>query len=139
MAVGLFADPVFYNIGTEDFVHSFFSTIAYRLENNNWGSRFPLLMNKLYNDGGIDYTECTAVKDELLKIKNEFADLLPDKIIWDIDNLSEQPPWQSEIAGRITSLANYFWTSDGKDLFETFEKALNTSIEIEERLIIRSL
>lgn len=30
MAVGLFTDPVFYNIGNGSFLHCFFSTIAYR-------------------------------------------------------------------------------------------------------------
>ena len=139
MAVGLFTDPIFYKIGTGDFLHCFFSTIAYRLENNKWGSRFPTLMNKLYNDGGINHTECKTVLDELSVIKKELSTFLPDKVIWDIDNLSQQPPWKDNVADRITSLANYFWTSDGKDLFEVFEKALNASIEIEEKLEIRSI
>jgi hypothetical protein len=35
--------------GGEDFwLHSFFSTIAYQLEPEGWGSRFPALMNELY-------------------------------------------------------------------------------------------
>lgn len=138
MAVGLFTDPIFYKIGTGDFLHSFFSTIAYRLENNKWGSRFPTLMNKLYNDD-IEYNECKSVEEELSIIKKEFAKLSPDKIIWNINDLSQQPPWKDNIADRITSLANYFWTSDGKDMFEVFERALKASIEIKEKLIIRSI
>ena len=36
-----------YEIGTASFLHSFFSTVAYRLENNRWGSKFPVIMNEL--------------------------------------------------------------------------------------------
>jgi len=49
MAVGLKTGPIFYIIGTGSFMHSFFSTIAYRLEDNKWGTKFPNLMNGLYN------------------------------------------------------------------------------------------
>ncbi|MFD2287265.1 hypothetical protein GJU39_13680 [Pedobacter petrophilus] len=49
MAVGLFIDPVFYKIGSGSFLNSFFSTIYIKLENNNWGNKYPLIMNDLYN------------------------------------------------------------------------------------------
>ncbi len=37
-----------YTIGTADFLHASFSTVCGRLENEKWGSRFPHLMNELY-------------------------------------------------------------------------------------------
>ena len=49
MAVGFF----WYQIGSGDFLHCFFSTVAVNLENGSWGSRFPLIMNKLYQ-GSLD-------------------------------------------------------------------------------------
>ncbi len=139
MAVGLFTDPVFFTIGSSSFLHCFFSTIACRLENNLWGSRFPILMNRLYNEGEIQPTDCRTASEELSVIKRELLNFSPDKVIWDFDDLSRQPPWGDRIAERITSLANYFWTGDGEDLFEVFEKALNASINIQEPLVIRSL
>lgn len=138
MAVGLFTDPLFYKIGHGDLLHSFFSTIAYRLENNEWGRRFPFLMNKLYYKG-ITHEESEIVLRELKMIKEEFKQLSPDRVIWDIENLSKIPPWGRNIANSIKNLSNYFVTSDGINLFETFEKALKASIEIKEKLIIRAL
>jgi hypothetical protein len=35
--------------GEAFWLHSFFSTIAYKLERDGWGSRFPALMNELSN------------------------------------------------------------------------------------------
>ncbi len=48
MAVGFKVKYYWYQIGRGDFLHSFFSTVAYNLENENWGSRFPIIMNELY-------------------------------------------------------------------------------------------
>lgn len=139
MVVGLFTDPVFYKIGNGSYLHCFFSTIAYRLESNDWGGRFPILMNKFYNAGGISYAECKTAIKELSIIRKELLCYAPDKIVWDIDDLTHQPPWGNNIAEGITSLANYFWTSEGKDLFETFNSALNKSTEIKQPLVMLSL
>jgi len=47
MAVGIIVDFLWFPIGTADFVHSFFSTICFNLEQKKWGSRFPYVMNQL--------------------------------------------------------------------------------------------
>ena len=39
MAVGLTVMFYWYHVGTGDFLHSFFSTIAFNLENKKWGSK----------------------------------------------------------------------------------------------------
>ena len=53
MAVGFKVGFFWYQIGSGDFLHCFFSTVAVNLENGSWGSRFPLIMNKLYQ-GSLD-------------------------------------------------------------------------------------
>ena len=40
MAVGFKVGFFWYQIGSGDFLHCFFSTVAVNLENGNWGSRF---------------------------------------------------------------------------------------------------
>lgn len=40
-----------YVIGGADFLHSFFSTVACRLEGGAWGSRYSSIMNSLYQGG----------------------------------------------------------------------------------------
>jgi hypothetical protein len=136
MAVGLRVGPIYYILGAGNFVHSFFSTIAYRLENNKWGSRFPNLMNELYKKE-TDYKKCIKMKKELETIKREFSKLTPDNVIWDIEDLNKQPPWGNNIAETITDMSNYYLTSDGKQLFDVLEKALKTAIETKKTIKIQ--
>jgi len=136
MAVGLKTGPIFYIIGTGSFLQAFFSTIAYRLEENKWGSKFPNLMNGLYN-GEIEANESKWVLDELKIIKQELSNFAPDKVIWDIDDLTKLPPWGDNISKTITNLSNYFVTSDGKQLLDVFENALQDSIAIKKSIKIQ--
>ena len=46
--VGFQVQYLFFPIGSADFLHSFFSTVAYHLEYRKWGSRFPVIMNDVY-------------------------------------------------------------------------------------------
>lgn len=124
-----------YPIGHGDFLHSFFSTVAYHLENKKWGSRFPVIMNELYQ-GKVSRGHIDKAIEELGIIKKELQAYGPDKVIWDIEDLSKQPPWGSNISKDITDLSNYFVTSDGRDFLTIFFEALkmakkvNSEIEI---------
>ncbi|MCM1102070.1 MAG: immunity 70 family protein [Clostridium sp.] len=135
MAVGFKVSFYWYQIGQGDFLHSFFSTVAYRLEDGNWGSRFPVIMKELYQ-GKACAEHIAAALEELGVITEELRDHAPDQVIWDIEDLSKQPPWGSRISERITDLSNYFVTSDGSDFLTIFLHALemaqrkNCEIEI---------
>lgn len=136
--VGFKVKFYWYQIGHGDFLHAFFSTVAYNLENKKWGSRFPVIMIKLYQEkitkDNIDKAIC-----ELAHIKDELKNCTPDKIIWDIDDLTKQPPWADNISSRITNLANYFITSDGEDFLDIFSHALEKAKETESELEIESI
>lgn len=127
---------IMYKIGTPSFLHSFFSTVAYRLENGKWGSEFPVMMNELYQ-GKLSYKKASAAKEELERIKKGLALFLPDKVIWDIDDLSKQPPWGNNISESITSLQNYFVTCDGRDFIEILGNSLDDAIEMKEDVLIQ--
>lgn len=43
--------------------------------------------------------------------------------LWDIKDLSAQPPWKTNISDDITNLSNYFVTSDGEDFITIFNHA----------------
>ncbi|CEN41377.1 conserved hypothetical protein [Capnocytophaga canimorsus] len=49
---------------------------------------------------------------------------------------SLSPPWGNDISEEITNMAEYFVTSDGKNLIDVLEKALKTAIELEDGLSI---
>ena len=125
----------FYPIGDDNFLYSFFSTIAHNLENRKWGKIFPVIMNELYN-GKIENKNIDKALKELNTIKRNLKKFSPDKVVWDYHDLEKMPPWGNDIANSITDLSNYFVTSDGKDLIDVLFNALkeaknmNTFIEV---------
>ena len=138
MVVGFKVKYYWYQIGRSDFLYSFFSTVAYNLENGNWGSRFPVIMKKLYK-GKLERENVDKAIEELNIIEKELQNYKPDKVIWDIKDLSRQPPWGSSICKDITNLRNYFVTSDGNDFltvfFHALDKAKETNVELEIKCI----
>lgn len=138
MAIGLEVGYLYYSIGTGDFFHSFFSTIAHNLENDNWGSRFPFIMNELY-DGVLKYDHISMAIKELESISLELRNYSCDKVIWDINDFSIEPPWGSDISGDITSLADYFVTNEGSDLITIMFDAMEMAVQIKEDITIECI
>lgn len=88
MAVGFKVKFYWYQIGHGDFLHSFFSTVAYNLENGNWGSRFPVIMNELYQ-GKLECDNTDKALEELSIIKKEFLHCLTknaEKFLHSVNN-----------------------------------------------------
>lgn len=138
MAVGFKVDFSWYQIGSGDFLHSFFSTVAFNLENGKWGKRFPVIMNDLYQ-GKIERKKIKKAIKEAEIIKTELKEFAPDKVVWDIDDLTKQPPWGNKISKDITDLSNYFVTSDGEDFLSVFMTALTEAKEMKTSMEIESL
>jgi len=129
MAVGLKVKFYWYQIGSGGFLNSFFSTVAYHLEDRRWGSRFPVIMNDLYK-GMVAVEDVPQAISELHIIEKELKKVSPNQVIWDIEDLSKRPPWGDDISADITSLSNYFVTNEGKDLLATFCRALEKAQEV---------
>ncbi|EAH9763692.1 immunity 70 family protein [Campylobacter jejuni] len=135
--VGFNINNLWYEIGNGDFLHAFFSNVAYHLEKGNWGSRFPILMNEVYQ-GELNFSQASLALNELENIQKEFKNFTPKQIIWDIENLSLMPPWGDNISSDITNLSNYFITSDGNDFIELFKKVLQLAENEKVNLTIKS-
>jgi len=133
MGVSLHTRAKSYELGAASFFASWFSTIYVRLENDSWGVRFPAIMNELYS-GSVAADRVAEALRELKIIQTEFAGFCPDAIVWDYEDRTKQPPWGTNISPEITSLANYFVTSNGKDLFRVmrgaFEEALRSACAV---------
>ena len=138
MATAFTVKYYMYTIGTADFLNAFFSTVCGRLENGKWGSRFPHLMNELYQ-GVLSVKHLTAGTEELSQIKQELAQFAPDQVIWDIDDRSLTPPWGDNISEDITDLSNYFVTSEGEDFLSVFAAALDKAQQRNAPLKIQTL
>lgn len=138
MMVGIQVGPIFYTVGNNDFLHAFFSTVAYRAEGNKWGSVYPILMNQLYRDA-LSHVLVDDLQHELRRIRVHFTSLPPQAVVWNSDDLDKTPPWKDHIADSITNLSDYFVTSDGKNMFDLFEIALETSKNFKKDIKIRRL
>ena len=77
MTVGFKVKYYWYQIGRSDFLYSFFSTVAYNLENGNWGSRFPVIMKELYK-GKLERENVNKAIEELNKAQ-ELLNPIMDK------------------------------------------------------------
>lgn len=129
MAVGFTVSFYWYQVGSGDFLHSFFSTIAYNLETKKWGSKYPIIMNEFYQ-GKLESNKIKDAIEEIKDIQKELKKYPPSCVIWDIDDLDKQPPWGNEISSEITDLSNYFVTSDGEDLITILIHALEKAEEM---------
>ncbi|QTD39542.1 immunity 70 family protein [Sporosarcina sp. Te-1] len=138
MAVGFKVKYYWYQVGHGDFLHSFFSTISYHLEQNGWGTEYPFLLNELYN-GKLENKNIDSAITELEAIKKKLQKFSPSQVIWDIDDLSKRPPWGDNISNDITNLSNYFVTSEGEDLINMLMKALEKGKKTNSDVYIESI
>lgn len=95
-------------------------------------------MNERYQ-GTLDKDNVETAIEELKKIQLELQAFSPDKLVWDIDDLSNQPPWGKNISNDITNLSNYFVTSDGEDFITIFFNALEKAKKMQMDLTIESV
>ena len=110
--------------GYSETLYSWFSTICYRLENREWGSRFPIVMNKLYYDEeiGVPYEDLDAFKSELEIIKEEFSKLSPKDAIWSFEeNILDVPPNMPNINYSAKNLVDFYINKRGKNIFDLLD------------------
>jgi 2,3-bisphosphoglycerate-dependent phosphoglycerate mutase len=109
--------------GGEDFwLHSFFSTIAYQLERDGWGSRFPALMNELYA-GRLPLERVPEARAELETIRSELQQRPPDARVFAYEEPDRATPWP--VPPGASSLADSFLTANGKNMLDLLARALD--------------
>ncbi|AOP16109.1 hypothetical protein ACH95_22605 [Bacillus glycinifermentans] len=138
MAVGFKVKYYWYQVGHGDFLHSFFSTVSYHLEENGWGSKYPFLLNKLYQ-GKLESENISKALEELEDIKEQLKNYSPSQVVWDIEDISKRPPWGDNISEEITDLSNYFVTSDGEDFIKILKSALEKGLKTNSDVYIESI
>jgi len=128
MSIGIKLGSIIDELGSPDFFNSFFSTIVGLLENNVRGSRYPIISLEFYK-GHIPIEKLEQAVIELKSIQHELSKFPPNAVIWDIEDLSLNPPWEDNISKEITSMANYFVSSGGRDLFALIFEVFSYAIE----------
>src|SRR5689334_15689464 len=135
MGVGLRTGSVAWSVGTPDFLHAFFSTIAARVEPDGWGSRYPAVMRTLYA-GEIGGEEAARALAELDQIREGLREHPPTDLVWDYEDRARRPPWGDDVAADITDLGDAFVTDDGEDLFDVLAEALGCAARSPYPLVI---
>jgi len=134
MSVGIKLGSIIDELGSSSFLNSFFSTLVGLLENNVRGSRYPVISLEFYQ-GRISVENLEQAVIELQSIQEELSKHPPSAVIWDTEDLTSSPPWKSNISTDITSMANYFISSTGRDLFailfEVFSHAIETKRSVD--------
>ncbi|MGG0776455.1 immunity 70 family protein [Bacillus rugosus] len=138
MAVGFKVKYYWYQVGHGDFLHSFFSTVSYHLEEQGWGSKYPHLLNELYQ-GKLETKNIEAALEELKDIKERLKEYSPSQVIWDIEDINKRPPWGDNISEDITDLSNYFVTSDGEDFISLLKSVLEKGLKTKSEVLIDSI
>lgn len=115
-------------IGPGGLLHALCSTIAVKLENGVWGSRFPLIQNELYQ-GELASQNARNAMDEAQTIKRELGALAPTELVWDIERPDAAPPWGDDVGAHVSNMAHYFVTSTGRNLVDEIIDNLESQIE----------
>jgi 2,3-bisphosphoglycerate-dependent phosphoglycerate mutase len=132
--VDLYVQNAMWTVGEDDFLHSFFSTVAYRLETAGWGNRFPALLGELYR-GRLSIARLAEARRELETIRQELDALPPDARVYAYEDPSRETPWPVPPGAR--TVADCFLTSTGSNLLDTLAKALDGAAEAQADLEVR--
>lgn len=124
-----------FEIGSDSFFYCFFSTVSANLEPRGWGTRFPIVMKKLYG-GSVDISDVPELGHELMTIRTELKKYPASKVVWNFEHREARPPWGSKISKGIIDLSNYFVTSDGRDLFAVFSTAIAEAKRVKGSIIV---
>lgn len=100
-----------FNLGNEDMVQAFFSTIAYRLENKTWGSIYPAIMNEFYK-GKLEQEKINQAIEEIKDIKKKFSKLSVSQMILNIEESIEE----ETIKLNMINLDDWFVNNKGEKI-----------------------
>jgi hypothetical protein len=112
-----------WDAGSSEELHALFSTCSRRLEHGGWGSRFPTLMNELYQ-GELAAEDVSSARRELAQAREALSDMPPSAVVWDVEDPSRRPPEGEAVDPAITNLSEYFLTNDGQNLIAVIDTAL---------------
>ncbi len=103
------------DVGTGSIWYSIYSTVevAFSEEAKN---KIPLALGFL-KTGDCPAEKIAETGKQILLVQSVFSEIAPEKAIYDLHKPDVAPPWFGNIAASVTSCANLYTTSDGKDLF----------------------
>lgn len=101
------------DVGSNQIWHSLFSTVSYHLSSHKEEISDALLFLK---NASCSHEIAAKTARQINLIRDMLSQISPENIIYDINDLSVQAPWDGNISEITTSCGNFYTTSDGKDL-----------------------
>src|SRR5215470_4756251 len=102
-----------FELGPKTMLEALFATITYRLEPDGRGSRFPMVMKRLYS-GRLRPSEIPGAVRELEAIESELTGLPADRAIWSLSDLRRRDDRELPVNHRATNVRDYFVGADGR-------------------------
>ena len=126
-----------YDLGAPVVVEGLFATITYRLEPGGRGTRFPLIMNRLYA-GRLDSVQASAASRELEEIEAGLATLPAGRAVWSLTDLRRVDDRALPVNHSAANARDYFVGADGRPLLGSLRAAILASRESREAVELAS-
>ena len=103
----------FFDVGSEDIWKSIYYTavVAFRYKKRNIHKALAFM-----ETGKCAAAEGYETARQFNLIRDEFAKIPPEKVVYDLNNRTKKAPWMNNLSPVITSFANLFTTAEGQDL-----------------------
>lgn len=112
MTVGFRVWRIIYEIGTADFLHAVFSTISHHLEPDGWGTKYPELMNDLFQ-GKMSHEHAEKAIQDIIEIREALMKYTHEDIVWDVYGIEKRPSECINIVTSHKNLPDCLWTKTG--------------------------
>ena len=111
-----------FNLGNDETVKGFFNSIAYHLENKEWGSVYPVIMNKFYS-GKLEQKDINSAIKEIKEIKQRLSEIDFSQMVFSMDSAPEKKYLKEKI---YTSLDDIFINDDREKMTDMILKLLES-------------
>jgi hypothetical protein len=130
-------DFLWYPLGSEEVVHSLFSTISYNLEPNGWGTKFPILMHNLYS-GRVEIADINKAQDEYNIIKEHIKNIPTRSVVFDISDVTLEDTYLVDNRSR-KNVYEYFQIDKNASFIDALGKAIERAIELNQPLRLKHI
>lgn len=128
MTVAFKQENVITEVGPESILHAFFSTLTMLLEPDGVGTKFPKLMNGLYQ-GRLQESDAKQALIEVQRVIEYFKNTSVDRLIWDLDDSTKVPPIDYDSMCDKSSLYSYFRSLSGRNIAAEIVDNIEAQIE----------
>lgn len=103
------------DVGTGSIWYCIYSTAELKISSEE-KTRIPLALSFL-KSGECAAVDANETAKQMNLVRDAFANIPPEEAVFDLHDVNRKAPWYGKISSVVTSCANLFTTSDGKDLF----------------------